>query len=122
MSDIQPGDVVVCVDDRPGSPPIDPGVRLSRTYRVTAVTHLSAPHTLFGEDGGGLALEGVRPPDDRQFFAAARFRKLNDEADDADLIARIRACKPTRIPTLHPIQTLPVKLDPGVWPLNEEMK
>ena len=45
-------------------------------------------------------------------------RDISAQADSKPLgkfgSALIRKCAP------HPIQTLPVKLDPGAWPLNEE--
>lgn len=122
MSDIQPGDVVVCVpfsegrcdwthhanDDGP------PELVVGHYYRVT-VFHQGDAEGCTSVELHGMN-NGVRG------WCISRFRRLNDGEDDTELIARIKQCKPARIPTLEPIQTLPVKLDPGVWPLNEEMK
>lgn len=95
--DWKAGDIAACVDDRPGEPPIPCRVKRGRLYRVSGVLRRSDPHSLFGEDGGGLALAGVHPECGRKYFAAKRFRKLNDEPDDIELIERIKASKPVSV-------------------------
>lgn len=94
-SDIQPGDVVVCVDAGPSplrySYPQDAGrLRAGRHYRVTGLRHHNR------RPGATLAEVAADNPFG---FYIDRFRKLNDESDNAELIAKIRACKPIRTPT-----------------------
>lgn len=93
MSDIQAGDVVVCIN----AEPIDFGIVIAaggglvrgRHYRVrypfadVGIPCLMLHGDPLGQEDGRLAL---------------RFRKLNDGTDDAELIARIRKCKPVRQP------------------------
>jgi hypothetical protein len=98
-SDIQPGDVVVCVDDRvsPGSPVVN--VRKGRIYRVSALGP-TLPHDMYGH-ARSVFLVAVVARAPTGAFAEPRFRKLNDEPDNAELIERIKSCRPmkTRIPT-----------------------
>jgi hypothetical protein len=112
MSDIQPGDVVVCVDDRPPNNivPERPALRRGYFYRVAKIA--PAPET--GRLMAGMI--GHECGDGRHWcWFVSRFRKLNDTADDAALIARIKGCQP-RIPELPRVSTRPVKLDPELWP------
>lgn len=96
MSDIGPGDVVVCVDastppKNTGFPPIGTLLSERAIYRVTeALNYVSAYD--------GIPATSVRIPDyPRWWFESWRFRKLNDEPDDVELVERIKACKPIRI-------------------------
>lgn len=50
------------------------------------------------------------------FGGALRFRKLNDEPDNASLIASIKACKPKKIEVPQRITTQVRQLDDSVWP------
>ena len=95
MSDIQAGDVVVCVDASlpPGLIPI--GLVQWRAYRIAAVfpgkvSNLPAVTLVSGPDASRVTRDGG--------FGVERFRKLNDGTDDAELIERIRKCKPARQP------------------------
>ena len=93
-ADIGPGDVVVCVDAH--SPSFEvvnvaSNARLrrflvrGRHYRVTDC--FVYQERLWLELQGQPCFGG---------FDANRFRKLNDGEDDAELIARIKSCKPVR--------------------------
>jgi hypothetical protein len=96
MSDFAPGDVVVCVDAKPrpewvaylGSANYLP-LRLNAIYRVVGLSRRD-----------GLFLAGHAPiichDGELRGYDANRFRKLNDGTDDAELIERIRNCKPVR--------------------------
>jgi hypothetical protein len=106
--DIRAGDLVVCVDGRlhPASHKME--LVEGRHYRVRFVDPVSRPHPVFGMDDGELRLQGVAP-DVRSGFAACRFRKLNDEADDLALIEMIKGRRPveTAEPTREPAQVRP---------------
>lgn len=43
-------------------------------------------------------------------------RKFNDGEDDAELIERIKNCRPAKLPALAPITATPVRLSEEVWP------
>lgn len=91
MKDIGPGDVVVCVNDDPCSTPgcgENYGVAKGKTYRV-ATTHPVDNWT-------GLTLVGVDIGRMHLSIPHWKFRKLNDEPDNAELITKIRACKPIK--------------------------
>ena len=88
MSDWKAGDLAVCVDaaDRLSTWEEDCGkLRRGACYRITRVVAL----------GRGLVLNEVRAANPSGFWAD-RFRKLNDEPDNAEIIARIKA--PVREP------------------------
>jgi hypothetical protein len=92
MSGIGPGDLVVCVYT--GQLVYGPRVRNIRkgaTYRVS--TTFTDPM-----DGGlVLRLVGVCANDTRlRGYCHTRFRKLNDEPDNAELIADIKRCRPMK--------------------------
>lgn len=92
MGDFKPGDLVVCVDARPHCrDPLAPGLHRGRCYRVYDIDREIPSQVWLVEHVGMKARDG------RQYsFNRDRFRKLNDEADDAELIERIRKCKPVR--------------------------
>lgn len=83
--DIKPGDLVVCVDDAPcygcGA---RPDFKENGVYRVVRT------------DGVRIGVEGRIHAWHPDAFAH-RFRKLNDEPDNAELIERIKACRPVRV-------------------------
>lgn len=95
MSAIGPGDLVVCVNATPkavwteylGGPYMP--LRLGRHYRVCRLTT-----TPSGERG--VELFGVSNAVPHRGWDINRFRKLNDGTDDAELIKRIRKCKPIK--------------------------
>lgn len=91
-SDIQPGDLVVCVDvpDWPFSPA---GIGVGRTYRV-AETFLGMNARY--ERAMGLTLVGF-DHSPMHGIQASHFRKLNDEPDNAELVERIRKCRPIKV-------------------------
>ena len=95
MSALGPNDVVVCVDvAHRGEWPASPikFVKLGGVYRIKLV----------GECRGTPAVQLIGDPNnavsgyERHGYHADRFRKLNDGTDDAELIERIRKCKPVR--------------------------
>lgn len=93
MNNIQPGDVVMCVDDRsPNSiVPDRPVLRRGHLYRVAKITHgdkTGKPMLGLDEHAIGNGLHWC--------WYADRFRKINDEPDDIALIARIKLCRPVR--------------------------
>lgn len=96
MCDIVPGDIVVCVDAKPDR--ADPKADLlteGRVYRAAVV----GPRT--GDGALAVAFYEIRSlerPTQGYAYSLRRFRKLNDERDNAELIAQIRACKPIGVP------------------------
>jgi hypothetical protein len=89
MSDIQAGDVVICVDARPGPIPNSLDLRHGCLYRVRRTSR--------GHSGKRILFLCEQRADDFTGFYPARFRKLNDEPDNAELIERIRKCRPMKI-------------------------
>lgn len=101
--DIRPGDLVVCVDDSPPrrpyfvkrgwhSFPIKRGTILR--VRDIALSECGKPGLLFvGHVAGHYERTGIE-----MVYHPSRFRKLNDGEDDAELIERIKQCKPIRQP------------------------
>lgn len=88
MSDIQPGDVVVCINAKPDR--IDPKAALlaeGRTYRVAVV----------GDPGNGVhcvAFRCLRSDEPNKGYAwnAARFRKIRPaDPEFIELVKRVRA-------------------------------
>lgn len=96
-SDIQPGDVVVCVDARPHPSFGGSGLREGCHYRVTAVGGAGWSDAFPDRRSPGLKIAGVQSGSPNGYFSGRRFRKLNDEPDNAELIERIRACKPVKV-------------------------
>lgn len=96
MNDIQAGDVVVCVDDSPckseGIEGLPWPMRSGSIWRVSRIGLTNR-----GQPGFRLHGEPQFYPGKRWWVISPRFRKLNDEPDNAELIERIRACKPIRI-------------------------
>lgn len=91
MSDIQPGDVVVGIDENlcPYKHRRDgPWAPSGRTHRVDAVdyrlTKFNAP-VIYIDGCGHIA------------WCAGCFRKINDEPDDVALIARIKGRRPVKV-------------------------
>ncbi len=82
MSDIQPGDVVVCINDGPWENPrfrhVPFPLRIGQIFRVARRQHLVL--YMIGRHDQGYRVE--------------RFRKLH--AEDTEISRRIRACKPVR--------------------------
>lgn len=99
MSAIGPGDLVVCVDS---SSPIgrrgrltDADIRACRAFLVNGRSYRVSAYIPVGL----LRLVGDPWPDHVPGgYGIRRFRKLNDGTDDAELIERIRKCKPIREP------------------------
>lgn len=93
MTDIQPGDVVVRVS---GS---NRFMRVGTTIRVADLCSHDQPWD--AEYGTvGLLFDGYAGQAPGEFcdcFCPRNFRKLNDEPDNAELIERIRKCKPIKI-------------------------
>lgn len=95
MSNIGPGDLVVCVDASPrqGFRPAPCSFLEEGRYYLIAFA---------GQFRGipGVLLKGDpnnrMPGYEKTGWHADRFRKLNDEPDNAELIARIRKCKPMK--------------------------
>ncbi len=94
MSDIQAGDVVVSIpedlcpfSDLHLTGPEDPSLPSGIYGRVLSVTF-----SVYGVPI--LRLKGHASAE----WCAGCFRKLNDGTGDAELIARIRKCKPARQP------------------------
>jgi hypothetical protein len=93
-SDIQPGDVVValsasqCLYGDAHDDVDAPGL----TGKVARVADVQENN--FGVDPGVLLLLSLVGW--RGLFCAGCFRKLNDGTDDAELIERIKSCKPIR--------------------------
>lgn len=116
MSDFNVGDVVVCVDAAPcRNPEASPTINLTlhRAYRVSFI------RPSFEASGDyHILVDGERPHGVSRYgslgWDSARFRKLNDGDDDAELIARIKNCRPT-IPELPRVTTEVVRLNPEVW-------
>lgn len=98
----RPGMLAVCVDDSPAatSAPITPLV-LRKVYRFREVRWCVNRAT--GMSGYGLYIS------DENFrygggWDADRFRPLNDDLPRAELIARIKQCKPQSLPvTIQPV-------------------
>lgn len=111
-ADIKPGDLVICVDTGPFNCGVTrhtgKSLRKGRVYRVAALSNSrpdSAGHVCGCPD---LVMScGV-------FGLEFRFRRLNDGDDDAELIARIKNCRPT-LPELPRVTTEVVRLNPEVW-------
>lgn len=96
MSDIQPGDVVVCVDasSKPEWAAFynDPFyasrlIAVGRYYYVEETSH--CPRT--GQVGLNI---GVALPDGDMFWESVRFRKI--DASKTELSERIKACRPIK--------------------------
>lgn len=113
--DIRRGDVVVCVstdprlgDNLPGATTALRLLGVGRHYRVIGVIPPAA-----------LCLSGVTHPFGGGYHVA-RFRKLNDGEEDAELIARIKSCKPIKQPAiceLPRVETQPRRLtNRDAWP------
>lgn len=110
--DIRAGDVVVCVDDSPCRLPRIAGLPFpyprGSVWRV-----LQAKAARSGRVG--LILRGGPKP----YVAGSvgwhdeRFRKLNDEPDNIELVERIK--RPVRIPDLPRVTTEVRKLNPDIW-------
>lgn len=107
--DIRAGDVMACVDDSPCTCcGIKTLIRAGRLYRVEGIypwrglLYLE----LLGVGATGSHVRGEN---------SARFRKLNDEPDNIELIERIKRRAPVRIPDLPRVTTEVRKLDPAVW-------
>lgn len=94
MSKIVSGDLVVCVDARtrePGCRPLS-CIKEGRHYRVT-LTRVDP------KDGCSiLSLVGIDSTHDTRLgmYCHTRFRKLNDEPDNAIVLAMIRKCRPAK--------------------------
>lgn len=117
MSDWKPGDLAVCVD---ASPPDYPGLsrRLNRgrVYRITDIVPSPVG------SGYGVLCDGEPPfqlPRGPRGWRPNRFRKLNDGTDDAKLIARIKQCRPARIPE---IARVPIEPEPAEFVLNASLE
>lgn len=80
MSDIQPGDVVVCISLPMMTNPTGTMPRIGALYRVTEVTCRGAGINLAGMSAGRFAAYGIR-----------RFRKIRPA--DPEFIAQIRRVK-----------------------------
>lgn len=119
MSDFAPGDLVVCVDAGPcrcGCGLVNPSLQLGRHYRIKSVVVWPASRSGTPILCLGLA-SFMSLPNHMPLIAARRFRKLNDGEEDAELIARIKQCKPVKIPELQPVEATvlrPSRQD--VWP------
>lgn len=89
MSDIQPGDVVVCVDVRPHGTRYDASLArltLGRAYRVVSV----GPGT--GCVRWAVRIDGATSSHPKGDWRASRFRKIRPA--DEQFIAQIRRRKP----------------------------
>jgi hypothetical protein len=95
MSDFAPGDLVECIKPFHGDTERERrilarvGTLGRQTFRVTSY------YTTRGGKWRWITLAGV-DPSPAHGFNANHFRKLNDGTDDAELIERIRNCKPVR--------------------------
>lgn len=89
------GMLAVCVDATPSPVWGSCGLVERKIYRVVGIDCVR-PHSLFGE-GLCIFVEGATIQR-RVGHHTARFRPLNDAEDDAELIARIKNCKPARKP------------------------
>ena len=102
MSDIQAGDVVVCVSKRfttcaahraPQSKPGSGVLKVGRYYTVARV--------VAGDFGGcghrAIALVEVVSPISPVGFCPGCLRKVDSYSDDIALIERIRKCKPAKV-------------------------
>ena len=100
MTDIQPGDLVVCVDARQLPSPLrHHNLKLRGIYRVSWVGS-QCWNPLYRKAAGTLTVDGAEPsPDSNGTFCSLRFQKLNDGEDDAELIEQIKSCKPVREPS-----------------------
>lgn len=90
------GDLVVCVDDSPckccgGRPPY----ALRAHYRVTGFYPGNEKFLVFAQVNPEWLSPECRQ---HQGHNPARFRPLNDSNDDAELIERIKSCKPVEVP------------------------
>ena len=95
----QPGDVVVCVDDRtsPGSPIVR--FKRGKEYRVRSVFLTEGRqrrHDIFGEVVWGIVIAGF----ENKAAAAQRFRKI-DEGVTEEFREQLRSLKSPK-PTLNP--------------------
>lgn len=99
-SDIQIGDLVICV-----SAPfctVDPG----HPESTAAVGRVGRVLDIYPDAGEFTTTADVAiiSPDPEYEYCSGCLRKLNDELDNAELIAKIRACKPMK----QPVSTLSV--------------
>lgn len=94
--DWKAGDLAVCVDATSPphcAPPDDITTACmaflvrGRAYRVSCVS----------SEFGRLWLNLDGAPVSGAAYAAERFRKLNDGEDDAELIQRIKSCRPAKV-------------------------
>jgi hypothetical protein len=96
--DIRAGDVVVCVDasecgDR-GTP--NSGLLVDGGFYRVSCLGFPVAWAPEGDICCGLILAGIRSVNPDGSFHPDRFRKLNDEPDNAELIERIRRCRPVK--------------------------
>jgi hypothetical protein len=92
----EPGDVVVCVEDKP-CPVYGPvGIRKGAYYRVDAVMHGRDRNTGYVATGCK-----VSPDDHPMWHNVVRFRKINDE-QIPEVLEAILSCKKPGRPALNP--------------------
>ena len=92
--DIGAGDVVVCVDGSASPEPyVGEHVVEGTYYRVLGLTEGRLSGT--SEHVAGLLIFADDKAN-RIGWRITRFRKLNDEPDNAELIERIRKCRPVK--------------------------
>lgn len=88
-----PGDLVVCVKRGPwvyeSGAPAGVGPVFGDVLRVRRIG-LSGQRPVYW-------LDGWSGEDITDSYCASRFRRLNDEPDNAELIERIKSCKPQRV-------------------------
>jgi hypothetical protein len=95
---IDVGDLVVAVDCDCGDHAFEMPSALLVIGRAYRVRKISPKETYYGECPCGVHLAEIpdRGPLDSG-FCGARFRKLKDSADDAELIERIKSCQPEKV-------------------------
>lgn len=93
MSDIQAGDVVVCVDARRNPRLRSTAVRKGAFYRVVGLRNKPEPHALYGVTVG-VFLDGLTGSGGTGAFAVNRFRKIRPA--DEQFIRTVRECRPVR--------------------------
>jgi hypothetical protein len=108
----QPGDVVVCVDDRPlrwgciGNSPVTP-LRRGSFFRVTAI--------VWTLEGDSILIDGERPHtclccDGESGWHPERFRKIDDEVEEVfrEQMRALGKPKVIEAPRLNPALPEPV--------------
>jgi hypothetical protein len=91
VSSFQPGDVVICVDGRPGGNPANWHPKRGDYYRIEAM----------GKARWGVWVDLAEDPSARDEWGwdARRFRKIDDEVSDAfrETLRRIKSRAPAQV-------------------------